>query len=142
MLTVMQVQPDGTIISGVDVKLYPHTNAGTGSGSSNTFNDMALLTYIGTGLRAVYVDKEIDGINYNIKLVCMLEYSTAPVNGSPILTEVYVGTKEDELVAIRYKDKVFFASDIQGLTAGQPDVAAGKTFIGYMGYPEVGTKEE
>lgn len=141
-LTVMQVQPDGTIVSGVDVKLYPHANAGIGSGSSNTFNDMTLLSYIGTGLRAVYVDKEIDGINYNIKLVCMLEYSTSPVNGSPILTEVYVGTKEDELVAIRYKDKVFFASAIQGLTAGQPDVAAGKTFIGYMGYPEVGTKEE
>lgn len=137
VLYVIQVQPDGTIVSGTGVILTSHGN----SGASNNF-DKSRIDYFGAGLQAVYVDKEIDGINYNIKLVCMLEYSTSPVNGSPILTEVYVGTKEDELVAIRYKDKVFFASAIQGLTAGQPDVAAGKTFIGYMGYPEVGTKEE
>ena len=51
------------------------------------------------------------------------------------------GLNTDNVVAIQYKDKYWYPTLATSLSAGQPDVRAGKTFIGYMGYPEVGTME-
>ena len=46
---------------------------------------------------------------------------------------------EEKLIGVMYKNKYFMHIDEHLLTAGQPDVKAGKTFIGWMGYPETGT---
>lgn len=47
----------------------------------------------------------------------------------------------EEVIGIIYKNKIYYNSQVESLTAGQPDVRAGKTFIGYMGYVEEGTME-
>jgi uncharacterized protein YoxC len=47
-----------------------------------------------------------------------------------------------ELVALKYNGEYFYRQAGGILTAGQPDVRAGKSFIGWMGYPEVGTMQE
>lgn len=52
-------------------------------------------------------------------------------------------TTEDteNIIAIKYKNQYFSKVQPQLLSAGGPDVRAGKTFIGWMGYPETGTLE-
>ena len=52
-------------------------------------------------------------------------------------------TTEDteNIIAIKYKNQYFSKVQPQLLSAGGPDVRAGKTFIGWMGYPETGTME-
>lgn len=61
---------------------------------------------------------------------------------SAIPTIATVGIQEtEEIIAINYKGKTYYSSSVNNLTAGQPDVRAGKTFIGYMGYVEEGTME-
>lgn len=47
----------------------------------------------------------------------------------------------NKLIGVKYRDKYFYNYTPQQLTAGQPDVRAGKTFIGWMGHPETGTME-
>lgn len=44
-----------------------------------------------------------------------------------------------ELIGIKYNGEYFYKPKARVLTAGQPDVRQGKTYIGWMGYPEVGT---
>lgn len=44
-------------------------------------------------------------------------------------------------IGLKYKGNYFYRQDPHILTAGQPDVRAGKTFIGWMGTQEVGTME-
>lgn len=57
------------------------------------------------------------------------------------LNRLIIGLKDDEIVAIRYKEKYWYQVNPGALTAGQNDVVKGKTFIGYMGYLETGAKE-
>lgn len=45
----------------------------------------------------------------------------------------------EKLIALKYNGEYFYKQDSGILTAGQPDVRNGKSFIGYQGYPEVGT---
>ena len=45
------------------------------------------------------------------------------------------------VIGVRYKDKVFYRLDYNSLTATQADVVAGKTFIGNNGMLETGTLE-
>lgn len=47
----------------------------------------------------------------------------------------------NNLIGIKYKNQFFGKIKPELLTAGQGDVREGKTFIGWMGYPEVGTME-
>lgn len=47
----------------------------------------------------------------------------------------------NNLIGIKYKNQFFGKIKSELLTAGQGDVREGKTFIGWMGYPEVGTME-
>lgn len=51
-----------------------------------------------------------------------------------------LGNNTNNLIGIKYKGNYFTKFSPNELTAGQPDVAVGKTFVGWMGYPEVGTK--
>ena len=51
------------------------------------------------------------------------------------------GIDPEKVVAIRYKNSYWYPTLSQALSAGQSDVKSGKTFIGYMGYPEIGTME-
>lgn len=47
----------------------------------------------------------------------------------------------ENIVAVIYKNQYFSKVEPQTLSAGGPDVRAGKTFIGWQGYPETGTME-
>lgn len=47
----------------------------------------------------------------------------------------------ENIIAVKYKNQYFSKIQPQLLSAGAPDVRAGKTFIGWMGYPETGTME-
>ena len=47
----------------------------------------------------------------------------------------------ENIIALKYKNQYFSKVEPQTLSAGGPDVRAGKTFIGWMGYPETGTME-
>lgn len=51
------------------------------------------------------------------------------------------GIDIEKLVAIKYKGSYWYPTLATALSAGQSDVRTGKTFIGYMGYPEIGTME-
>lgn len=46
-----------------------------------------------------------------------------------------------KVIGLKYKGNYFYRQDPHILTAGQPDVRKGKTFIGWMGTQEVGTME-
>lgn len=48
----------------------------------------------------------------------------------------------ENIVGIKYKGEYYHKFKEHMLTAGQPDVDSGKTFIGWQGYPETGTKGE
>lgn len=53
-----------------------------------------------------------------------------------------IGVEDIEnVIAVIYKNQYFSKVQPQVLSAGGPDVRAGKTFIGWMGYPETGTLE-
>lgn len=52
------------------------------------------------------------------------------------------GIDAEKTCAIKYKNSYWYPTLSTVLSAGQPDVREGKTFIGYMGYPEIGTMEE
>ena len=47
----------------------------------------------------------------------------------------------ENIIALKYKNKYFSKVQPQTLSAGGPDVRAGKTFIGWQGYPETGVME-
>lgn len=130
LLLVMQVNPDGSIIN---------------------YNYKILDTYIGDSAQGVELssfnvikqETIIDDINYNLTIK-LAGYNTGnkdSANNYIIYYDtIYIGVT-DEVIAIRYKNKVYYNSQVESLTAGQPDVRAGKTFIGYMGYVEEGTME-
>ena len=61
--------------------------------------------------------------------------------GNHILRMMEMKRDYEKLVALRYHGEYFYRQDGGVLTAGQPDVRAGKSFIGWMGYPEIGTME-
>ena len=45
------------------------------------------------------------------------------------------------IIGVKYKNEYFSKLQSQTFTATPSDVATGKTFIGYAGYPETGTME-
>lgn len=51
------------------------------------------------------------------------------------------GEDSQNVIGITYKGKNYYSIPSQLLTAGGGDVRAGKTYIGWMGYPEIGTAE-
>jgi len=71
------------------------------------------------------------------------------LNNSIIIIDfngLYASTSSAEddqnIVGIIYKGVYYHKFKEHVLTAGQPDVDSGKTFIGWQGYPETGTKGE
>lgn len=62
----------------------------------------------------------------------------------PYQKDMYTLSFEKDLqhvIGLKYKGNYFYRQDPHILTAGQPDVRAGKTFIGWMGTQETGTME-
>lgn len=51
------------------------------------------------------------------------------------------GEDKNRIIGVKYKNKTFYNVFNHSLTAGQGDVREGKTFIGWIGYPETGTME-
>lgn len=78
--------------------------------------------------------------NFNCTNIKM--YSSSPSSSDiPFMAGSHVETNDEQILGVKYKGMYFHKIQDQVLTAGQPDVSAGKTFIGWMGYPEVGTME-
>lgn len=127
LLLVMQVNPDGTIIN-YNYKLLDYK---------------AHTSLMGVELNSFRVIKEettIDDVTYGIT-IRVAGYDNKNSSTSTILYDtIYIGV-EEEVIAIKYQNKIYYNSQVESLTAGQPDVRAGKTFIGYMGYVEEGTME-
>lgn len=127
-VVVIQVKEDGTVENynslRVDSGIVPNTST--------------LITYRNNtnGIKINSTETIIDGETYNIEV----SFSNGFPESYNRYHTVYVGVQE-EVIAIRYKDKVYYNTQIENLTAGQPDVKKGKTFIGYMGYVEEGTME-
>lgn len=55
--------------------------------------------------------------------------------------EIDLSIDTNNIIGVKYKNKVFYNTSSNQLTASQQDVAEGKTFIGYNGIPETGTME-
>lgn len=127
LLLVMQVNPDGTIIN-YNYKLLDYK---------------AHTSLTGVELNSFRVIKEettIDDVTYGIT-IRVAGYDNKNSSTPTILYDtIYIGV-EEEVIAIKYQNKIYYNSQVESLTAGQPDVRAGKTFIGYMGYVEEGTME-
>lgn len=51
------------------------------------------------------------------------------------------GIDSNNIIGVKYKGKTFYSLEGKNLTAGGGDVRSGKTYIGWMGYPETGTAE-
>ena len=60
-----------------------------------------------------------------------------------VISELYLTSTNEVLIGLKYNGETYYKQIYPAgtLTAGQPDVRAGKTFIGYMGIPETGTME-
>jgi len=72
----------------------------------------------------------------NIKI-----YTASPSTDRPFMFGSYTQSVTNEIIGVKYLGMYFHKIQDQVLTAGQPDVKAGKSFIGWMGYPEVGTMQ-
>lgn len=130
LLLVMQVNPDGSIINYNYKILDTYIYIGTDGVELSSFNVIKQETII-------------DDINYNLTIKVAGYPTRNGYNATNYIIyydTIYIGVT-DEVIAIRYKNKVYYNSQVESLTAGQPDVRAGKTFIGYMGYVEEGTME-
>lgn len=125
-LMIVQVTADGTI------EKYNCINLDGG------MTNRILQSYNNNdnGMQINSTETVIEGETYNMEI----SFTNGLANESSRYHTVYVGVQE-EVIAIRYKDKVYYNTQIENLTAGQPDVKKGKTFIGYMGYVEEGTME-
>lgn len=73
----------------------------------------------------------------NIKIFGFDLYKSSVVRLSSLVLEEDISN----VIGLKYKGDYFYRQDPHILTAGQPDVRAGKTFIGWMGTQEVGTME-
>lgn len=62
-------------------------------------------------------------------------------NNDKILRYIHMRQSYAKLVGLRYNGEYFYKQEGGILTAGQPDVRIGKSFIGWLGYPEVGTMQ-
>lgn len=76
-------------------------------------------------------------LNFNTDSSSMMLYMEDIMKLYKITSEV----DKSEIIAIKYKDNYFYKQVPEQLSAGQGDVRKGKTFIGWMGYPEEGTME-
>ena len=126
------MQADGTVDSYNTLKLDDDINFTSYYPGGDLINNTQMSFTIES------TETVIEGQAYNIKIGLNSAITSTAVEAR--YHTVYVGVQE-EVIAIRYKDKVYYNTQIENLTAGQPDVKKGKTFIGYMGYVEEGTME-
>ena len=76
--------------------------------------------------------------NKNTKI---FEYDNPQKKSNIQLSSIELEADLTNVIGLKYKGDYFYRQDPHILTAGQPDVRAGKTFIGWMGTQEVGTME-
>ena len=129
-LMIVQVTADGTI------EKYNCITLDGGMTNSSLQDYSTSVMPNDNGMQINSTETVIEGETYNMEI----SFTNGLANESSRYHTVYVGVQE-EVIAIRYKDKVYYNTQIENLTAGQPDVKKGKTFIGYMGYVEEGTME-
>ncbi len=94
--------------------------------------DLNLTTSSSYVTTAFYINYDYD---YNT-FVCSLSYEELTQ-----FRRIDFIVDTNNIVGIRYKNKLFYNTNSLQLSAGQPDVKTGKTFIGYNGIPETGTME-
>ena len=63
------------------------------------------------------------------------------INKNYVAACTFQGNNTNNLLGLNYRGAYYFRQREHLLTAGQPDVRAGKTFLGWQGYPETGTME-
>ena len=63
------------------------------------------------------------------------------IGSSGLLTSLTTSLDIENIIGVKYKNQFFMKTQNHLLTAGGGDVRAGKTYIGWMGYPETGTAE-
>lgn len=68
-------------------------------------------------------------------------FKATKTQSSYTLISAFNAENSEDIIAVKYKNQYFSKVEPQTLSAGGSDVRAGKTFIGWMGYPETGTME-
>ena len=63
------------------------------------------------------------------------------IGSSKLTTSLTTSLDIENIIGVKYKNQFFMKIQNHLLTAGGGDVRAGKTYIGWMGYPETGTAE-
>lgn len=63
------------------------------------------------------------------------------IGSSKSTTSLTTSLDIENIIGVKYKNQFFMKIQNHLLTAGGGDVRAGKTYIGWMGYPETGTAE-
>lgn len=119
------------------------------NGSSNKSYTFVQVKIDFTKDDAIIFDKIIDNYSVSgIKLYIDDIYITGDskgfyyYNNSEKIITVHTLTNDySKVIGLKYENEYFYKQEEGLLTAGQPDVRAGKTFIGWQGYPETGTME-
>lgn len=127
----------------IDMEEVMATPEGVGSGINN-YTEVSKLQDYSTGYN-------ISSGGYHYTILPMFKNKSS-VRIYIMITTDYNITKQhiygminaedtENIVAVIYKNEYFSKVQPQTLSAGGPDVRAGKTFIGWQGYPETGTME-
>ena len=145
----------------VDNSGYPQTYK-----TINTTEKTAIEYIIASKSMVLAIRSDYKAYIYNIDVTTIEDGSTVTADlvldvGSPVvkaflssLEKVYlrdlnnsksiaISFQKDtkNILALKYKDEYFYSMKGNVLSAGGPDVRAGKTFIGWLGTPETGTLE-
>ena len=95
----------------------------------------AISPYIGQHIIAL-------GNTNDTRIQITVPYDADTTRNTNRFMKTLLTTEDTEnIIGIKYKNQYFSKVQPQTLSAGGPDVRAGKTFIGWMGYPETGTME-
>ena len=81
------------------------------------------------------------GKYYLLGKICKVNDSVLFSNYDSAIRYLKLVTNYEELIALKYNGEYYYPIKGGVMTAGQGDVRAGKTFIGWMGYEETGTME-
>ena len=120
----------------LDNKYLITMNPAKGSSKGFTINVYELNNFATEALQPVqsYTDSTGDG-----EMIFDLQGARGLSGSSSKITRFIRGVDTNTVVAIKYAGSYWYPTLGQSLSAGQGDVREGKSFIGWMGYPEIGT---
>lgn len=121
MNTLMSAENE-TIIEVKQTILCPELN----SGRESEEEDMAIVGNLN---------------DTRIQVIAASNIYDSTIDKNKFMKTLLTTEDTENIIAIKYKNQYFSKVQPQLLSAGGPDVRAGKTFIGWMGYPETGTME-